>query len=73
MFTGRRGPNRNMTTRQYARLVSEWMAASTALAEMMHLYPVGSLTRYRQEGDYQPGPETDYLHDGLRKAGMPEE
>ena len=24
LFTGRRGPNRNMTTRQYARLVSEW-------------------------------------------------
>jgi len=25
LFTGRRGPNRNMTTRQYARLVSEWI------------------------------------------------
>jgi integrase len=24
LFTGRRGPDRNMTTRQYARLVSEW-------------------------------------------------
>jgi integrase len=26
-FTGRRGPNRNMTTRQYARLVSEWIGS----------------------------------------------
>src|SRR5205807_4097212 len=26
MFTGRRGPGRSMTTRQYARLVSEWIA-----------------------------------------------
>jgi len=26
MFTGRRGPRRSMTTRQYARLVSEWIA-----------------------------------------------
>jgi integrase len=25
LFTGRRGPHRNMTTRQYARLVSEWI------------------------------------------------
>jgi integrase len=25
LFTGRRGPNRNMTTRQYARLVSAWI------------------------------------------------
>jgi integrase len=24
LFTGRRGPQTNMTTRQYARLVSEW-------------------------------------------------
>jgi integrase len=27
LFTGRRGPDRNMTTRQYARLVSEWIGA----------------------------------------------
>jgi integrase len=27
MFTGRRGPDRNMTTRQYARLVSEWIGS----------------------------------------------
>jgi integrase len=27
LFTGRRGPNRNMTTRQYARLVSEWIGS----------------------------------------------
>ena len=26
MFTGRGGPGRSMTTRQYARLVSEWIA-----------------------------------------------
>ena len=25
LFTGRRGPDRSMTTRQYARLVSEWI------------------------------------------------
>src|SRR5262245_3694227 len=30
--------------------------AQAALAEMMRLYPVGSLDRYKQEGDYQPGP-----------------
>jgi adenylate cyclase len=47
--------------------------ARAALAEMTRLYPVGSLARYQQEGDYQPGPETDFLHEGLRKAGMPEE
>jgi integrase len=27
MFTGRRGPGRSMTTRQYARLVFEWIAS----------------------------------------------
>jgi integrase len=26
LFTGRRGPGRNLTTRQYARLVSEWIS-----------------------------------------------
>jgi adenylate cyclase len=46
--------------------------ARAALVELMRLYPVGSVARYRLEGDYQPGPETDFLHDGLRKAGMPE-
>ena len=46
--------------------------AQTALEEMMRLYPVGSLARYREEGDYQPGPETDYLYEGLRRAGLPE-
>ncbi len=25
MFTGRRGPNMNLTTRQYARLLSNWI------------------------------------------------
>jgi adenylate cyclase len=47
--------------------------ARAALVELMRLYPVGSVARYRLEGDYQPGPETDFLHEGLRKAGMPEE
>jgi hypothetical protein len=28
LFTGRRGPARNMTTRQYARLVSAWIGSS---------------------------------------------
>jgi integrase len=27
MFTGRRGPGMALTTRQYARLVSEWVAS----------------------------------------------
>ncbi|WP_312017489.1 tyrosine-type recombinase/integrase [Bradyrhizobium sp. AUGA SZCCT0431] len=27
LFAGRRGPNRSMTTRQYARLVSEWIGS----------------------------------------------
>ena len=27
LFTGRRGPDRNMTTRQYARLVAEWIGS----------------------------------------------
>src|SRR3984893_11197745 len=27
LFTGRRGPNASMTTRQYARLVSEWIGS----------------------------------------------
>jgi integrase len=27
MFSGRRGTDRSMTTRQYARLVSEWIGA----------------------------------------------
>jgi integrase len=27
LFTGRRGPGRSMTTRQYARLVSEWIGS----------------------------------------------
>ena len=47
--------------------------ASAALVALTNLYPVGSVARYRLEGDYQPGPETDFLHEGLRKAGMPEE
>ena len=30
LFTGRRGPDRSMTTRQYARLVSEWIGSRRA-------------------------------------------
>ena len=39
LFTGRRGPDRNMTTRQYARLVSEWMAIWDAFAATYKSYP----------------------------------
>jgi adenylate cyclase len=46
--------------------------AQAALAEMMRLYPVGTLARYRQEGNYRPGPEGEFLHEGLRLAGLPE-
>jgi hypothetical protein len=30
LFTGRRGAERSMTTRQYARLVSQWIAGGTS-------------------------------------------
>ena len=39
LFTGRRGPDRNMTTRQYARLVSEWMAIWDPFAATHKGYP----------------------------------
>jgi len=42
LFTGRRGPGRNLTTRQYARLVSEWVA-SAGLDP--HLFGTHSLRR----------------------------
>jgi integrase len=31
LFTGRRGPDRNLTTRQYARLLSDWLAGSSSV------------------------------------------
>ena len=54
LFTGRRGPGRNLTTRQYARLVSEWVA-SAGLDP--HLFGTHSLRRtkatliYRRTGN----------------------
>ena len=54
MFTGRRGPGRSMTTRQYARLVSEWIAN---IGLDPHLFGTHSLRRtkatliYRRTGN----------------------
>lgn len=54
LFTGRRGPNRNLTTRQYARLLSDWLA-SVGLDP--HLFGTHSLRRtkatlvYRRTGN----------------------
>ena len=54
MFTGRRGPGRCMTTRQYARLVSEWIAN---IGLDPHLFGTHSLRRtkatliYRRTGN----------------------
>jgi integrase len=42
MFIGRRGPERNMSTRQYARLVSEWIAN---IGLDPHLFGTHSLRR----------------------------
>src|SRR5437773_6873823 len=58
LFTGRRGPNRNMTTRQYARLVSEWIR-SVGLDP--RLFGTHSLRRtkatliYRRTGNLRAG------------------
>jgi integrase len=46
LFTSRRGPDRSMTTRQYARLVSEWMAALD--------WTQGYLERIRSDALRQP-------------------
>jgi integrase len=54
MFTGRRGSERNVTTRQYARLVSEWVAS---IGLDSHLFGTHSLRRtkatliYRRTGN----------------------
>ena len=48
MFTGRRGPRRSMTTRQYARLVSEWIAC---IGLDPHLFGTHSLRRTKATPD----------------------
>jgi integrase len=54
LFTGRRGSTRSMTTRQYARLVSEWVAS---IGLDSHLFGTHSLRRtkatliYRRTGN----------------------
>jgi integrase len=54
MFTGRRGSGRSITTRQYARLVSEWIAS---IGLDPHLFGTHSLRRtkatliYRRTGN----------------------
>jgi len=54
MFNGRRGPDRSMTTRQYARLVSEWIAG---IGLDPHVFGTHSLRRtkatliYRRTGN----------------------
>ena len=54
VFTGRRGPDRNLTTRQYARLLSAWIAG---IGLDPHLFGTHSLRRtkatliYRRTGN----------------------
>ncbi|MDA9504696.1 integrase [Bradyrhizobium sp. CCBAU 11386] len=54
LFTGRRGPDRCLTTRQYARLLSEWL---TGIGLDAHLFGTHSLRRtkatliYRRTGN----------------------
>lgn len=54
VFTGRRGPDRNLTTRQYARLLSTWIAG---IGLDPHLFGTHSLRRtkatliYRRTGN----------------------
>ena len=58
MFTGRRGSGRSITTRQYARLVSEWIAC---IGLDPHLFNTHSLRRtkatliYRRTGNLRAG------------------
>jgi integrase len=44
LFTGRRGPNGSLTTRQYARLLSDWL---TSAGLDPHLFGTHSLRRRR--------------------------
>jgi integrase len=54
LFSGRRGPGQSITTRQYARLVSEWIAS---IGLDPHLFGTHSLRRtkaaliYRRTGN----------------------
>jgi integrase len=54
LFTARRGPDRSLTTRQYARLLSDWLAA---IGLDPHLFGTHSLRRtkatliYRRTGN----------------------
>src|SRR5262249_22365330 len=54
MFSGRKGSDRSMTTRQYARLVSEWIAG---IGLDPHIFGTHSLRRtkatliYRRTGN----------------------
>ena len=54
LFSGRRGPGRSISTRQYARLVSEWIAS---IGLDPHLFGTHSLRRtkatliYRRTGN----------------------
>jgi len=45
--------------------------ARQELAEMRRYYPVKSARQYRDEGDNQPGPETDRFFNCLILAGLP--
>jgi adenylate cyclase len=47
--------------------------ARQELAEMRRYYPVKSIKQYRDQGDQQPGPETDRFYKGLNLAGLPAE
>ena len=56
LFTGRRGPDRNMTTRQYARLVSEWIGSVGSTR--------GYLVRIRCDDKSDPDLSTDRQSQG---------
>ena len=50
LFSGRRGPGRSMSTRQYARLVSEWIAS---IGLEPHLFGTHALRRTKAALIYQ--------------------
>jgi integrase len=57
LFTGHRGPNRSMTTRQYARLVSEWIGSvglDPKLFGTHSLRPTKATLIYRRTGNLRP-------------------
>ena len=41
LFAGRRGPTRSMSTRQYARLVSQWIGSVGLDPHLFGTHPVG--------------------------------